>query len=74
MNSNRAETWKQELVQRAWESAAAHWLALLACSACFLRIRDFQPTSGTTHNGLDSSSMVSNSDLMEAFSQLRLPL
>jgi hypothetical protein len=34
-NSNQAETWKQELMQRPWRDGA-YWLAPMACSAFFL--------------------------------------
>ena len=34
-NSNRVETWRQELMQTPWRGAA-YWLLSLACSACFL--------------------------------------
>ena len=33
--SIRVGIWRQELMQRLWRGAA-HWLALMACSACFL--------------------------------------
>jgi hypothetical protein len=31
----QGRTWRQELMQRPWRSAA-YWIALMACSACFL--------------------------------------
>ena len=51
MNSSRAETWRQGLMQRPWKGAA-YWLAphgLL--SLLSYRTQDHQPRDGTTHNG-----------------------
>ena len=50
-NSQRAGTWRQELMQRSWRGAA-YWLAspgLLSLLA--YRTQDYQPRDGTTHSG-----------------------
>jgi hypothetical protein len=51
-NSNRAGTWRQELMQKPWRDAA--FLLLMPCSAGFLiEPRTTRPgKEGTTHNEL----------------------
>ena len=36
-NSNRAGSWRQELMQRPWKDAA-YWIVPYACSVCFLAV------------------------------------
>ena len=56
-NSNRAGTWRQELMKRP--SGAVYWL-----SPCGLlgmlsdRTQDHQPRSGPTHNGLGPPTSI----------------
>jgi hypothetical protein len=50
-HSNRAETWRQELMQRPWRSAAL-WLALYGLlSLLYYSSQNNHPRSGLTHNG-----------------------
>jgi hypothetical protein len=52
-NSNRAETWRQELMQKPW-CGAAYWLAhhwLL--SLLSYKTQDHQPRDSTIHKGMD---------------------
>ena len=68
---------------RPWRGAV-YWLALHGLlSLLSYRTQDPQPTDSTTHNWLDPLSRIINEeivpwarphqDLIEAFSQLRLP-
>ena len=51
-NSNRAGSWRQELMQRPWRVLLTNLLPM-ACSACFIKEpRINQPRDGTTYNGL----------------------
>jgi hypothetical protein len=51
-NSNKAATWKQEVMRRSWRDAA-YWPALHDLpSLLSYRTQDDQPRDGTTHNGL----------------------
>jgi hypothetical protein len=78
-NSNRAGTWRRELMQRPWRDAA-YWLdspGLL--SLLSYRTQDHHwPRDGSTHNGLGPPFLITNwenalqLDLMEAFPQGRL--
>jgi hypothetical protein len=51
-NSNKAGTWRQELMQRPWRGAA-YWFAPhgLLNLLCY-RTQDYHPRGTTTHNGL----------------------
>ena len=73
-NSNRAGSWRQELMQRPWRSAA-YWFA----SHGLLSLLSYR--IGTTYHGLGpppSFSLITNLEnalqlgLMERFPQLRL--
>jgi hypothetical protein len=57
-NSNRAGTWRQELMQRPWRGAA-YWLAPhgLLSLLCY-RTQDHQPRDTTTHIGLGPPSLI----------------
>jgi hypothetical protein len=51
-SSQRAGTWRQELMQRPWRDAA-YWLVSSGLlSLLSYRIQDYQPRDGPTHNGL----------------------
>ena len=59
-NSNKAGTWRQELIQKPWRSAtywlASPWLAQPA----FLQNLDHQPRDGTIHNSLAFALSIIN--------------
>ena len=70
MNSNKAGTWRQELIQRQWWNVAYCMLSLLS-----YRIQDHQPRVGTIPTGLGPLTSQENvlqacllPDLMEALS------
>ena len=59
-NSNRAGTWRQELMQRPWR-IAVYWVASHGLlSLLSYRTQDHQPRDGTTHNGSDPPSLITN--------------
>lgn len=73
-NSNRAGTWRQELMQRPW-SSAAHWLAPCGLVRLFsYRKQDHQTRDSTTHNELDPphKKMTYSWILQRCFSQWSL--
>ena len=74
-NSNRAETWRQELVQTPWRGVAYCLAPHGLLNLLSYRTQDHQPRDGTTHNGwaLPHQSLIKKNvpDLMEAFSHLR---
>jgi hypothetical protein len=56
--SNRAGTWRQELMQRPWRGAA-YWLAPhLLLNLLSYRTQDHLPRSGPTHNHTPHRSLV----------------
>ena len=79
-NSNRAGTWRQELMQRPW-SSAAHWLAPHGLIRLLsYRTQDHQIRDGTTHHGLGPphqslvKKMTYSWILQRHFSQWSLPV
>jgi hypothetical protein len=50
-NSNRAGTWRQELMQRPWRDAACLLAPQGLLSLLSYRTQDLQLRDGTTHNG-----------------------
>jgi hypothetical protein len=78
-NSNKAGTWRQELMQRSWRSTS-YWLGPLACSACILiELRTTSPgvASHTMGWALPNQSLIKKNalqlHLMRDFSQWRFP-
>jgi hypothetical protein len=63
-NSNRAETWRQRLMQKPWQRAA-YWFALLGLLSPGLPAQGWYPQSLLRN--------VLQQDLMEASSQLGFP-
>jgi hypothetical protein len=50
-HSHMAGTWRQELMQKLWKSAA-YWIASPGLlSLLSYRTQDYQPRDGTTHQG-----------------------
>jgi hypothetical protein len=59
-NSNRAGTWRQELMQKPWRGAA-YWLAPHGLfSLLSYRTQDHQSRDGPTHNGLGPPTSITN--------------
>jgi hypothetical protein len=59
-NSSRAETWRQELMQRPWRDAV-YWLAHNdLISLLSYRTQNHQPIDGNTHNGLGPPTSITN--------------
>jgi hypothetical protein len=59
-NSSRAETWRQELMQRPWRDAA-YWIASAGLLSLLSYItQHYQPRDDTTHNELGPLSLVTN--------------
>lgn len=56
-NSNREETWKQELMERPWSGAA---YLLTAHGLLSYSVQDHQPKGGTTYNSLGSPPSIIN--------------
>ena len=50
-HSNRAGTWRQELRQRPWSSAALWLVSHSLLSLLPYRTQDLQPRDDTTHTG-----------------------
>ena len=84
-NSSGTVTWMQELMQGPWR-APAYWLALIGLlSMLSYGTQDHQPRGAPTltHNALGPPTSITNKentlqgyvqpDVMEVFSQLRLP-
>ena len=64
---NRAKNWRQELMQRPWRGAA-YWLAPHGLvSLISYKIQDHQPRDGTTHNGLSSTTSITNKEIPYRF-------
>jgi hypothetical protein len=59
-NSDTAETWRQELMQRPWKGAA-YWLAShgLLCWLSYSN-QDHQPRHGPIHKGLGPQLSITN--------------
>jgi hypothetical protein len=53
-NSPRAETWRQELMERPWRDATYCLASPDLLSLLSYRIQDYQPRDGTTHSGPSS--------------------
>ena len=59
-NSNRAGTWRQELMQRPWRDTA-YWLSHHSLlSLLSYRIQGHLPRNGTTHIGQDPPPSITN--------------
>jgi hypothetical protein len=54
-NSSKAETWRQELMQRPWRGAA-YWLAPHG----LLGLLSYRTQNHHTQNGLDTSPLITN--------------
>mgnify|MGYP001058360618 CR=1 FL=1 len=58
--SNRAGTWRQELMQRPWRGAS-YWLAHQGLlNLLSYRTQNHQPKDGTTHYGLGPPTLITN--------------
>jgi hypothetical protein len=59
-NSNRAGTWRQELMYKPWRGVA-YWLAILDLFSLFsYKTQDDQPRNGTTFHGLGPLPLITN--------------
>jgi hypothetical protein len=58
-NSNRAGTWRQELMQRPWRVLFTGLLSSLFSLLCY-RAQNLQPRDAPTHNGLGPFPLITD--------------
>ena len=78
-DSNRAGTWRQELMQRPWRSAAYRLASHGLLNLLSYKIQDHQPRDTITHNGVGHPPLITNwendlhPDFMETFFPVEVP-